>query len=183
MSIFSWLKFINFWSLHNTTILETFSSFVNKNRSCDNCDNNNNLLSLKRMIICFFAEMQRMSHCYKVIVHRAYCMDTEYTIWTLLFKKNVPLGIYRDFDLPRFFKHHNFNLLTRCSVRLHIRFTVKIDDSQHCYESNSIKSEYNVNLYIESAVCLRGHITWHWRLIIECDVSVCCVVIGQFLSA
>jgi len=35
MSIFSWLTFISFWSLHNTTIPEALSSFVNKNRSCD----------------------------------------------------------------------------------------------------------------------------------------------------
>jgi len=36
MSIFSWRTFINFWSLHNTTILEALNLFVNNNCSCDN---------------------------------------------------------------------------------------------------------------------------------------------------
>jgi len=37
---FSWLTFMNFWSLHNITIPEVLSSFVNKNRGCDNGGNN-----------------------------------------------------------------------------------------------------------------------------------------------
>ena len=36
MSIFSWPTFINYWSLHNSTIPEALSSFVNKYGSCDN---------------------------------------------------------------------------------------------------------------------------------------------------
>ena len=51
--------------------------------------------------------MQSMSHYYKVIVHRAYCMDTEYAIKMLIVKivkKSFPQGIYRAFNLPQFKK-------------------------------------------------------------------------------
>jgi len=34
----------------------------------------------------FFAQMQCMSHYYKVIMCRAYCMDYEYTIQMMLIK-------------------------------------------------------------------------------------------------
>jgi len=54
--------------------------------------------------------MQRMSHYYAVIVCRAYCMDAEYAIYTLLVKsgkiveKIAPQGKYLYFDVPNFFK-------------------------------------------------------------------------------
>ena len=49
-----------------------------QNRGCDSGGNNNNLKTLKHTIICCFAQMQRMSHYYKVIVCHAQCMDAEY---------------------------------------------------------------------------------------------------------
>jgi len=40
---FWWLTFINFWLLHNTTILEALTSFVTINPVYDNGGNNNSL--------------------------------------------------------------------------------------------------------------------------------------------
>jgi len=59
----------------------------------------------------FSTETQGMSHYYKVIVHRAYCMDTEYTIYTLLLKKKelkivekiVSIGKISQFRSPTIF--------------------------------------------------------------------------------
>ena len=60
--------------------------------------------------MCFCDQMQCMSHHYKVIVCRAYCIDAEYAIYMLLVKtvkiigkKSSPQAKYREFDLPRFF--------------------------------------------------------------------------------
>ena len=50
---FSVTTFTNFWSVRNTTIPEVFTSFVNKNRGCDNGGNNNSLWSLKHTINVF----------------------------------------------------------------------------------------------------------------------------------
>jgi len=36
--------------------------------------------------MCYFAQMQSVSHYYKVIMRHAYCIDTEYSIQTLLVK-------------------------------------------------------------------------------------------------
>ena len=47
--------------------------------------NNNNYLLLKHV---FCAQVQHISHYYKVIMHHAYCMDAEYAIWTLFVKSD-----------------------------------------------------------------------------------------------
>ena len=89
--------------------------------------NNNDLLSLTHIIICFVcAQMLCMSHYYKVIVCRANCMDAEYAILTLLVKsvkiveKIIHMGRYRDFKIPRFNKNRDFDLLTIILTTLQI---------------------------------------------------------------
>ena len=42
--------------------------------------NNNDLIITKACENILFGQTQSMSHYYKVIVHRAFCMDSEYAI-------------------------------------------------------------------------------------------------------
>jgi len=66
----------------------------------------------------FGAQMQHMSHYYKVIVRRVYFMDNEYVILTLLVKsveKNRPHKILISPDLK---KNRDFDLLTLIAATL-----------------------------------------------------------------